>query len=154
MGLTGEKPGECLKAIQAGIDSGKITSLLCLHENALSAGISTTALEKLKNLIVVDILPNATTELASILLPGSAPAEKRGSMINVKGRLQRLNQAIQAPGEARDDWEILRDLLELFSKQPVASTLESLFSEMAASTSSIQGLNFGKIGDLGIDLHS
>ena len=36
-------------------------------------------------------------------------------MINIKGRLQRLNQAISSPGKARDDWEILRDLLQAVS---------------------------------------
>ncbi|MFZ4116254.1 MAG: molybdopterin-dependent oxidoreductase [Chthoniobacterales bacterium] len=152
LGLTGEEPGARLGAIQAGIEAGKITSLLALHENALAAGISTTALEKLKNLIVVDILPSDTTALASVLLPGSAPAEKRGSMINIKGRLQRLNQAIQAPGEARDDWEILRDLLQLVSESPVPQTLEELFSSMAAEVAPFAGLNLGKIGDLGISV--
>ncbi|MFM8765626.1 MAG: molybdopterin-dependent oxidoreductase [Spartobacteria bacterium] len=33
-------------------------------------------------------------------------------MINIKGRIQRLNQAIQPPGQARDDWEVLRDLVQ------------------------------------------
>jgi NADH dehydrogenase/NADH:ubiquinone oxidoreductase subunit G len=33
-------------------------------------------------------------------------------MINGKGRLQRLNRAVRGPGQARDDWEILRDLLQ------------------------------------------
>ena len=33
-------------------------------------------------------------------------------MINGKGRLQRLNRAVRGPGQARDDWEILRDLIQ------------------------------------------
>ena len=43
--------------------------------------------------------------------PGAGFAEKRGSMVNDKGRIQRLNRATQPPGQARDDWEILSDLL-------------------------------------------
>ncbi len=152
MGLTGEVPGARLEAIRAGLQSGSITSLLCLHEDALDCGISQTTLENLKNLLVLDILPSATTALASILLPGSAPAEKRGSMINLQGRLQRLNQAIEAPGEARDDWEILRDLLELITGAPGPRSLEVLFSQMALSIPLLKGLNLGKIGDLGVPL--
>lgn len=152
LGITGKDPGLHLQSIEEGIHAGKITSLLCFHENALGAGISAAALQQLKNLIVIDILPNATTAYASVVLPGSASAEKRGSMINIKGRLQRLNQAIQAPGQARDDWEILHDILKLVSNRSVPSTLEALFSEMAAEVPAFAGLNFGKIGDLGMSL--
>jgi NADH-quinone oxidoreductase subunit G len=152
LGLAGEEPGALLGAINEGIEAGTITSLLVLHENVISCGISEAALKKLKNLIVLDILPSATTQHATILLPGSAAAEKRGSMINIKGRLQRLNQAIQAPGAARDDWEILQDLLKLISSSTVPITFEELFAQMASEISSLRGLNFGKIGDLGIDL--
>ena len=152
LGVTGEEPGARLAEITAGIEAGKITSLICLHENAVACGIPATALEKLNNLVVVDILPNATTALASVILPGSAAAEKRGSMINIKDRLQRLNQAIQAPGEARHDWEILRDLLQQVSASEVPKTFEELFQAMASETPALQGLNFGKIGDLGVQL--
>ena len=39
---------------------------------------------------------------ATVVLPSSGFAEKRGSMINLKGRLQRLNRAVELPGQARD----------------------------------------------------
>ena len=152
IGLTGEVPGARLPEIAAGIASGKITSLICLHENAVACGIPAADLQKLHHLLVIDILPNETTKLASLLLPGSASAEKRGSMINIKGRLQRLNTAVQSPGEARGDWEILRDLIESLSGNQGATNLEALFSEMAAEAPSFAGLSLGKIGDLGIAL--
>ena len=60
----------------------------------------------------MNILANESTEFATALLPSSAFAEKRGSMINGRGRLQRLNRAVRPPGQARDDWEILRDLIQ------------------------------------------
>lgn len=152
LGITGATPGANLSAIDAGIASGKITSLICLHENAVTCGISEVLLASLKNFIVLDILPNTSTRLATILLPGSASAEKRGSMINIKGRLQRLHQALQPPGAARDDWEILSDLLRLITGTPGPTLIEGIFSEMAASTPALTGLSLGKIGDLGISL--
>ena len=48
--------------------------------------------------------------MSHVILPGSGYAEKRGSMINATGRLQVLNKAIEAPGQSREDWEILHDL--------------------------------------------
>ena len=126
--------------------------MICLHENAVACGISEASLASLNNLIVLDILPNATTKLATILLPGSAAAEKRGSMINVKGRLQRLHQALQPPGSARDDWEILNDLIRLITSHPGPAMIEGLFNEMATEVPALSGLSLGKIGDLGIAL--
>ncbi|MBM3856682.1 MAG: 2Fe-2S iron-sulfur cluster binding domain-containing protein [Verrucomicrobia bacterium] len=152
LGVTSAEPGSRLAAIEAGIASGKITSLICLHENAVACGISDALLASLQNLIVLDILPNATTQLATVLFPGSAAAEKRGSMINVKGRLQRLHQALQPPGSARDDWEILSELLRLTTGSPGPAMIEGLFSEMAAEVPALSGMSLGKIGDLGVSV--
>jgi NADH-quinone oxidoreductase subunit G len=72
-------------------------------------------------------------------------------MINGKGRLQRLNQAVQPPGQARDDWEILSDLIGLVSTASLNS-IEDVFKQMAAETSALSGLTLSRIGDLGIQL--
>jgi len=151
LGVASATPGSRLSEIAAGIAAGRITSLVVLGENPLHCGISETDLSKLTSLVVLDILPNGATKHASVLLPGSAAYEKRGSMVNVKGRLQRLNRALNAPGHARDDWEILTDLLRALGAES-ASSIEDLFKQMAASTPSLAGLNLGKIGDLGVDL--
>jgi NADH-quinone oxidoreductase subunit G len=85
-------------------------------------------------------------------LPGLTFAEKRGSMINIKGRLQRLNRAIQGPGEARDDWEILRDLLQRLTGSNGVYLIEDVFRQMTGAVSELQGLSLSKIGDLGIQI--
>ena len=151
LGVASATPGSRLSEIAAGIAAGRITSLVVLGENPLHCGISETDLSKLTSLVVLDILPNVATKHASVLLPGSAAYEKRGSMVNVKGRLQRLNRALSAPGHARDDWEILADLLRALGAES-ASSIEDLFKQMAAATPALAGLNLGKIGDLGVDL--
>jgi predicted molibdopterin-dependent oxidoreductase YjgC len=74
-------------------------------------------------------------------------------MVNVNGRLQRLNRALTAPGSARDDWEILSDMLKALGAEG-ASSLEDLFKQMALETPALSGLNFGKIGDLGVTLNA
>jgi len=153
LGATGATPGSRLPEIAAGIAGGSVTSLIVLGENPLHCGLTETDLSKLSSLVVIDILPNGATKFATVVLPGSASAEKRGSMVNVNGRLQRLNRALSAPGEARDDWETLSDLIKALGGEG-ASSLEDLFKQMASETPALAGLNFGKIGDLGIDLKS
>ncbi len=143
-----------LPEIASGVADGSIKSLLVLGEDALECGIAEDDLRKLNSLVVMAILPNTTTANASVLLSAASWAEKRGSMINVKGRLQRLNRAISSPGEARDDWEILRDLLQAVSDSNGTYTIDELFKQIAAEIPAFEGLSLSRIGDLGVDLSS
>ena len=70
-------------------------------------------------------------------------------MINGKGRLQRLNRAVRPPGNARDDWEILRDLLQALGGSNGLYTIEDVFRQMSAEIHKFHGLTLSKIGDLG-----
>jgi NADH-quinone oxidoreductase subunit G len=141
-----------LREISSGVSSGTIKSLLVLGEDALECGVSETDLEKLDSLVVTAILSDRTTANATVLLPAASWAEKRGSMINLKGRLQRLNQAISSPGGARDDWEILRDLIQAVSGPNGVYTIDELFKQIVAEFSALEGLSLSRIGDLGVDL--
>jgi NADH-quinone oxidoreductase subunit G len=73
-------------------------------------------------------------------------------MINVKGRLQRLNRAIQSPGNAREDWEILRDLVQQLTGANGVYLIEDVFKQMAENVAQFQGLTLSRIGDLGVQL--
>jgi len=141
-----------LSEIASGVASGKIKALLVLGEDATDCGIAATDLAKLDALVVTGILADKTTAAASVVLPSASWAEKRGSMINVKGRIQRLNQAVSSPGEARDDWEILRDLIQAAGGSNGIYTIDELFKQMAGETTALAGLSLGKITDLGVDL--
>ena len=141
-----------LPEIVAGVGNGSIKTLVVLGEDATDCGIEEDALGKLDSLIAMSILPDKTTAKASVVLPSASWAEKRGSMINLKGRLQRLNQAIPSPGKARDDWEILRDLIQAVSGSNGIYTVDELFKQVAAETPAFSGLNLSKIGDLGVQL--
>ncbi len=141
-----------LPEIASGVASGKIKALLVLGEDAVDCGIAEGDLAKLDALVVTSILPDKTTAAASVVLPSASWAEKRGSMINLKGRLQRLNQAIASPGQARDDWEILRDLIQAAGGSNGIYTIDELFQQMAGATTALAGLSLGRIGDIGIEL--
>jgi NADH-quinone oxidoreductase subunit G len=81
-------------------------------------------------------------------------------MINGKGRLQRLNRAVRGPGQARDDWEILRDLIhacsdpnsETDSRGSGIYSIEDVFRQMSESIPQFAGLSLSKIGDLGVQV--
>ncbi|MBV9105365.1 MAG: molybdopterin-dependent oxidoreductase [Verrucomicrobia bacterium] len=152
IGLTGEKPGLRLKDIAEGVRSGTIKAVLALGEDLTQIGLQADELKKLASLIVLDILPTETTRSATVLLPSSAFCEKRGSMINIKGRLQRLHRATQPPGAARDDWEIVRDLIQKLTGSNGIYLIEDVFKQMTDSIPDMNGLSLSRIGDKGVQL--
>ena len=148
--MASSKPGGRLPKLVEGVRSGAIKTVITLGEDLTKCGLTAADLKKLDAIIALDILPNQTTPHATVLFPASAWVEKRGSMINIKGRLQRLNQAVTAPGDAHDDWEILRDLIAAVSGSNGLAMIEDVFKAMAADHRELAGLSLSKIGDLGV----
>jgi NADH-quinone oxidoreductase subunit G len=146
------EPGAKLIALADALRSGQIKALAILGENPMHLGISVEELAQLPALIVMDMLENEATEKASVVLPSCGFAEKRGSMITGKGRLQRLNRAVRPPGNARDDWEILRDLLGLVGGGDGLSSIEEIFQQIRQTIPQFAGLTLSKIGDRGVHI--
>jgi NADH-quinone oxidoreductase subunit G len=144
------QPGAKLSRIANGVKSGEIRALLVLGENPTKFGVPTEQLANLSAFVVVDILSKSATEHASVVLPASGFAEKRGSMINGEGRLQRLNRAVRPPGNARDDWEILRDLLQSLGGSNGLYSIDDVFRQMSEDIPRFAHLTLTKIGDLGL----
>ena len=144
------EPGANLLAIADAVRSGRIKALVILKENTMHLGIPVEELAQLPVLIMMNVLPNEATEKATVVLPGCGFAEKRGSMVNGKGRLQRLNRAVLPPGIARDDWEILRDLLQAVGGGDSLLSIDDVFRRISETVPQFAGLTLSKIGDLGV----
>lgn len=148
--VLGIEPGKKIESILEKISSGKVRVVLALGENLLKLGIEKKHLEKLTFLASSHVLANATAELSHVVLPAATYAEKRGSMINVTGRLQRLNKAIESPGEAHDDWEILRDLILAVCGSNGIHSVDDIFKHMAAEVKIFAGLTLTRLGNQGV----
>ena len=109
-------------------------------------------LESLDLLVVSDIHRTPTTDLAHYVLPGAAHFEKRGTFVNVKGRIQKFMKAVEAPGDARPEWEFLHEILHKTTGQNGFSTIEGLFNLMAQKVSALHGLTWASLGDLGVHI--
>jgi formate dehydrogenase major subunit len=90
---------------------GRIKALYLIGENPVIADPDTRhvteALSRLEFLAVQDIFLTETAELAHIILPAAAFAEKDGTFTNTERRVQRVRRAVASPGEARPDWQIV-----------------------------------------------
>ncbi|PAW64663.1 MAG: NADH-quinone oxidoreductase subunit L [Verrucomicrobiia bacterium Tous-C4TDCM] len=147
-----QDPAGPLFAIREGVRNGSIKALLVLGEDLADAGFTAEDLAKPEFIASIQLLAGPTAHASDVVLPGAAFAEKRGSMVNVTGRLQRLNRAVEPIGDAKDDWEILRDLiLALQGAKPGTglAAIEDVFKAMAASVPEFDDLSLSKIGDLG-----
>jgi NADH-quinone oxidoreductase subunit G len=74
---------------------------------------------------------DAGAHAADVILPGAAYTEKNGTYVNLEGRVQRSNKAIFAPGDAREDWSILRALSDVMGKTLPFDSFEELRANMA-----------------------
>ncbi len=80
---------------------------------------------------------------ADVILPGCTYVEKSGTYVNTEGRVQRGGKAVFAPGDAKEDWAILRAFSEVINRPLPYDTLEALRTRL-------ERINpvFGRIGFL------
>ena len=152
-GIAAEPMGSNLPEIADAIRHGRIRTLIVFGEEVTQHGIGAELLSRLETLVVSDILPSKTTELAHFLLPGCAHAEKRGTFTNVKGRVQKFMKAIEPRGDARPEWEFLHELVHNVTGGNGFVSIEGLFNQMAREVPAFNGLTWAGLGDSGVTLH-
>lgn len=67
---------------------------------------------------------------ANVVLPGCTWAEKNGTFVNIDGRVQRSKAALTPPGQARNDWQIIRALSEVCGVPLPYDNIEDLRQRM------------------------
>ncbi len=154
-----EIPGKGITAqeIVEAIHDGEIKGLLSICFNPLVSLPDTTftreALDKLEYYAVIDFFLSETAHHADIVLPGSLHEEDEGTVTTVEGRCVKINAAIDPPGQARRDWDILRDLAHRLGKGHYFdfTGTEELFDEMcrasAGGSADYAGMTWDRIVD-------
>jgi formate dehydrogenase alpha subunit len=109
-----DQPGLDANGMIQGAAAGTLKALYVMGENPLSSfpdqGKVVDALENLDLLVVQDMFLTETAMFADVVLPASCGPEKDGTFTNTDRRVQRVKKAINAPGDARDDWKIITEL--------------------------------------------
>ena len=70
---------------------------------------------------------------ADVILPSAAYPEKNGTFVNIEGRVQMSDKAVFAPGDAREDWSILRALSEVLGRKLSFDSFEECRAAMVAA---------------------
>ncbi len=93
---------------------------------------------------------------ADVILPGSSYTEKSGTYVNLEGRVQVTKKAVFAPGDAREDWTIIRALSDALGQTLPYDTLDQVRAKMAdanpvfASRDMIEAASWGTFGTSGV----
>ena len=108
-------------------------------------------LEKLDFLVCQDIFLSETAQLADVVLPTAAYAEKDGTYTSTERRVQRIRKAVNPPGEAKADWEIIVKLSKRlgYNGMNYASPKE-IMDEIAKLTPSYGGMQYDRIDEVGL----
>jgi formate dehydrogenase alpha subunit len=107
------------------------------------------ALESLEFLLVIDIFPTSTSELAHVVLPGASFAESEGTFTNSERRVQRVRKAIE-PLAGKTNWEIIQELSTRMGYLMDYQSSEEIFNEMASLTPPYSGMSYARLEEKGL----
>jgi formate dehydrogenase major subunit len=144
-----EVPGLTLmEQIDAAGDTVK--AMFLLGENPVLSFPDVThvraALNKLDFLVVQDIFLTETAQLADVVLPAACWAEKDGTFTNAERRVQRIRKAVEPPGEAKADWEIITALAHRLGLNGFDfKSAEDVFDDMRKVTPIYAGISYQRL---------
>ncbi|WP_324750026.1 NADH-quinone oxidoreductase subunit NuoG [Sphingomonas sp. LY54] len=113
-------------AIRARAGDLKALFLLGVDETDLSAFAKTFT-------VYIGSHGDAGVQVADVILPAAAYSEKHGTWVNLEGRVQFSERAVFPPGEAREDWTILRALSDVLGKKLPFDNLSQLHAAIGAA---------------------
>lgn len=108
------QPGLTLSELFPAAREGRVRAIIVMGENPAMSDPNVAhvreSLDALDFLVTLDIFLNETSDYADVVLPAAAYAEKDGTFTNTERRVHRIRPALQPPGDARPDWQILSDI--------------------------------------------
>jgi formate dehydrogenase major subunit len=142
-------PGLTVVEIMDAIHAGTIRGMYIMGENPAMSdpdlNHAREALVRLDHLVVQDIFFTETAGYADVILPASAFPEKTGTFTNTDRRVQLGRQAIQPPGEARQDLWIIQQIARRLGLSWSEQTPEQVFAEIRKAVPSMAGITWSRL---------
>jgi formate dehydrogenase major subunit len=143
------QPGLTVVEIMHAIHKGELHGMYIMGENPAMSDPNLNnarqALSQLKHLVVQDIFFTETCSYADVILPASAFAEKSGTFTNTDRRVQIARQAIDPPGESRQDLWIICDIAKGLGLDWNYQSVEEVFEEVRKATPSMAGITWQRL---------
>lgn len=142
-------PGLTVVEIMHAVHDGKLHGMYIMGENPAMSDPNLNhareALAKLDHLVVQDIFLTETATFADVVLPASAFPEKTGTFTNTDRRVQLGRQALDPPGEARQDLWIIQEMARRIGLDWHYNDVGEVFEEMRQAMPSIAGISWERI---------
>ncbi len=143
------KAGLTVVEIMHAIHDDEIRGMYIMGENPAMSDPNLNhareALAKLEHLVIQDIFFTETCSFADVILPASAFAEKSGTFTNTDRRVQLARQAIDPPGEARQDLWIINELGRGIGLNWHYDSAKKVFEEVRQATPSMGGITWERL---------
>lgn len=143
------KRGLTVVEIMDAIHDGEIRGMYIMGENPAMSDPdqihARAALAKLDHLVVQDIFLTETCWHADVVLPASAHAEKTGTFTNTNRQVQIGRPALDPPGQARQDWELIVDLANRVGLDWQYGGVGEVYTEMASVMKSLNGVSWERL---------
>jgi formate dehydrogenase alpha subunit len=147
-------PGLTVTEIMDAALEGKVRGIFIMGENPMLSDPNLShveaALKTVDFLAVQDIFLNETAELADVVLPAVSFAEKEGTFTNTERRVQLIRKALDPPGKARPDWEILTELANHVGVDWHYENPAEIFDELAELTPQYKGMSHKRLESSGL----
>jgi formate dehydrogenase alpha subunit len=144
-----DKPGLPMTEMMNSAYNGTLKAVYLVGENPIlsepDSNHTRKALQKLEFLVVQDIFPTETAVIADIILPAAAFAEKDGTYANTERRVQKVNKAVEPPGEAKPDWQITSMLANKMGYPFLYKNVLEINDEMRSLTPIYAGITIGRL---------
>jgi formate dehydrogenase alpha subunit len=156
------KLGLTTTEIMAAVGPGGVRSLYIMGENPMMSepdlNHTRHKMEQLEFLVAQDMFINESGSFADVFLPAASFAEKDGTFTNTDRRVQRVRQALTPLGQARPDWQILRDLamrIEQRLGRPASAYWNyrhpaEIMQEMGSLVAEYAGIQYPRIEKVGL----
>jgi formate dehydrogenase major subunit len=136
------------------MERGDLTAVYVIGENPVQSEAdqrrARELLEGLEFLVVQDLFLTATAEIADVVLPaGAAWAESEGTVTNSERRVQRVRKALDPPGEAKADLEIIFELARAMGHDWGPADAEAVWDEVRSLSPVHAGMSYPRLDALG-----
>jgi len=136
------------------MEGGDLTALYVIGENPAQSeadvGRTRKLLEGLDHLVVQDMFLTKTAEMADVVFPAAAGwAETDGTVTSSERRVQRVRKALDPPGDAKDDIEILTMLAGELGHDWKLQSAEAIWNELRSLSPMHAGMSYDRLEALG-----
>ena len=145
------EPGLTVVEITHAITDGKIRGLYIMGENPAMSDPNLhharQALAQLDHLVVQDLFLTETACFADVVLPASGWPEKSGTVTNTDRRVQLGRQALELPGEARQDLDIIQEIARRMGLDWNYAGPGEVFEEMRSAMDTLTGISWERLNN-------